>query len=141
MIRTLLRSVATLALVLSLAPALSAQTFTHNTTTTAAAQTATDTTLSLTSASAATGSSFGAVQVGQHPGRSGTRNGHGDCEHHGDGATARATHRACQRHADLYRAAWIVSERRSAGWWLHHGVAAEVLDQPAEWQHLHVRRE
>lgn len=65
MIRTLLRSVATLALVLSLAPALSAQTFTHNTTTTAAAQTATDTTLSLTSASAATGSSFGAVQVGQ----------------------------------------------------------------------------
>jgi hypothetical protein len=43
---------------------LAAQTFTHNTTTTAAAQTATDTTLVLTSVSAASGSSFGAVQVG-----------------------------------------------------------------------------
>lgn len=45
--------------------ALLAQTFTHNTTTVATAQTATDTTLVLTAVTAATGSSFGAVQVGQ----------------------------------------------------------------------------
>lgn len=45
---------------------LAAQQFTHNTTTTSAAQTATDTTLSLTSASAASGSTFGAVAVGQY---------------------------------------------------------------------------
>lgn len=42
-----------------------AQQFTHNTTTLAAAQGVSDTTISLTSAAAATGSSFGAVQVGQ----------------------------------------------------------------------------
>lgn len=42
-----------------------AQQFTHNTTTLAAAQTATDTTVSLTAVTAATGSSFGAVQAGQ----------------------------------------------------------------------------
>lgn len=52
-------------LMLSFAGSLSAQTFTHNTTTLSAAQTATDTTISLTAVSAASGSSFGAVQVGQ----------------------------------------------------------------------------
>lgn len=45
--------------------ALVAQSYTQNTTTLAADQAATDTTISLTSASAASGSSFGAVVVGQ----------------------------------------------------------------------------
>lgn len=45
--------------------ALTAQQYTHNTTTLAAAQTSTDTTISLTAVSAASGSSFGAVQAGQ----------------------------------------------------------------------------
>jgi hypothetical protein len=44
---------------------LHAQTFTHNTTTLSAAVALTDTTISVASASAATGSSFGAIAVGQ----------------------------------------------------------------------------
>jgi hypothetical protein len=62
------RATATLAVLAVLAwagNALLAQTFTHNTTTLSAAQAITDTTLTLTSASAASGSTFGAVQVGQ----------------------------------------------------------------------------
>jgi hypothetical protein len=54
-----------LSLVLIGGPSLTAQTFTHNTTTLATAQTSTDTTVSLTSVSAASGSSFGGVQAGQ----------------------------------------------------------------------------
>lgn len=47
------------------APVVSAQTFTHNTTTLSAAVAASDTTITVASASAATGSSFGSIAVGQ----------------------------------------------------------------------------
>jgi hypothetical protein len=56
---------ATLALLLLTAASASAQQYVLNSTTLAANQAATDTTISLTSASAASGSSFGAVQIGQ----------------------------------------------------------------------------
>lgn len=57
--------VAVLLAVAGLGRTLIAQTYTHNTTTLSTAQTATDTTAVLTAATAATGSSFGAVSVGQ----------------------------------------------------------------------------
>lgn len=56
---------AVLAIVALVGQNLTAQTFTHNTTTLAAAQAVGDTTISLTAVTAATGSSFGAVQAGQ----------------------------------------------------------------------------
>lgn len=56
---------AVLALIATFGANLTAQQFTHNTTTLAAAQAATDTTVNLTAVTAATGSSFGAVQAGQ----------------------------------------------------------------------------
>lgn len=56
---------AVLALVALVGQNLTAQTFTHNTTTLAGAQAIGDTTINLTAVTAATGSSFGAVQAGQ----------------------------------------------------------------------------
>lgn len=63
--QTLLRTLATVLTALAFAGPAAAQTYVLNSTTTSAAIAAADTTVSLTSASAASGSTFGAVAVGQ----------------------------------------------------------------------------